>query len=77
MEHRHLMKRPKYKDDWSYSFGNEVGRLYQGMPGQNDGTNTMFFTEKDEVPSDRKKDVTYGNFSLMVDRRRMKSTFQD
>ena len=66
------MKRPKYKDDWSYSFGNEVGRLYQGMPGQNDGTNTMFFTEKDDVPWDRKKDATYSNFFSLCDRRRMK-----
>ena len=24
LEYRHLIKRPKYKDEWSYSFGNEI-----------------------------------------------------
>ena len=66
LEYWHLIKRPRYKDDWGYSFGNEVGRLCQGIPGQNDGTNTMFFIEKDEVSWDRKKDVTYGKIVCNV-----------
>ena len=32
LEYRHLMKNPKYKEIWGNSFGNEVGRLTQGMP---------------------------------------------
>ena len=30
------------------------------MPGQVDGTDTISFISKDDVPGDRKKDVTYG-----------------
>ena len=52
LEYRHLIERPEYKDDWGYSFGNEIGRLAQGMPGQNNGTDTLFFINKNEVPSD-------------------------
>ena len=43
LEYRHLIKRPKYKDEWGYSVGNEIGRLAQGMPGRNNETNTLFF----------------------------------
>ena len=46
LEYQHLIKRPKYKDNWGYSFGNKVGRPCQGIPGRNDGTNTMFFSSK-------------------------------
>ena len=66
LEYRHLIKRPKYKNEWGYSFGNKIGRLAQGMPGRNDGTNTLFFINKNEVPDDRWKDVTYGNFFCNV-----------
>ena len=52
-EYRHLNKRPEYKDGWGYSFGNEIGRLAQGMPGRNNGTDTLFFIKKSKVPSDR------------------------
>ena len=65
-EYRHLMKNDKYKEDWGHSFENEIGRLCQGMPGRNDGTNTMFFINKEEVPSDRRKDVTYGKINVNV-----------
>ena len=66
LEYRHLIKRPKYKDEWGYSFGNEIGRLAQGMPGRNNGTNTLFFIHKSEVPSDRWKDMTYGKIVCNV-----------
>ena len=52
-EYRHLMKNAKYKKIWGRSFGNEVGRLVQGMPGRIDkenGTNTMFFVRLVEIP---------------------------
>ena len=32
------------------------------MPGRVEGTDTMFFIKKEEVPPDRFKDVTYGKF---------------
>ena len=66
LEYRHLIKRPKYKDEWGYSVGNEIGRLAQGMPGRNNGTNTLFFIHKSEVPSDRWKDMTYGKMGVFV-----------
>ena len=59
LEYRHLIKHPKFKDDWGYSFGNEIGRLAQGMPGRNTGTNTIKFITKSEMPPDRWKDVAY------------------
>ena len=46
LEYRHLVKRPKYKQDWEYSFGNKIGRLCQGMPGRTNGTSTMHFIAK-------------------------------
>ena len=49
LEYRHLIKRPKYKKDWGYSFGNEIRRLAQGMTGRNTGTDTIFFIHKGEI----------------------------
>jgi len=60
LEYRHLIKRPKYREAWKHSFGNEIGRLAQGMPGRNTGTDTLFFIHKHEIPPDRWKDVTNG-----------------
>ena len=60
LEYRHLIKRPKYKEAWGYSFGNEIGRLAQGMPGRNTGTDTLFFITPDDIPKERWKDVTSG-----------------
>ena len=45
---------------WEKSFGNEIGRLAQGMPRQVDGTNTLCFIDEEKIPRDRIKDVTYG-----------------
>ena len=36
LEYHHPIGRPKYKKDWGVSFGNEIGRLSQGMPGRVD-----------------------------------------
>ena len=62
MEYRHLMKSPNYREVWGKSSRNKIGRLAQGMPGRVEGTDTMFFINKEEVPQDRFKDVTYGKF---------------
>ena len=59
LEYRHLIKNPKFKDDWGYSFGNEIGRLAQGMSGRNTGTDTIKFIRKSKMPADRWKDVSY------------------
>ena len=58
MEYRGLMKNPKYRKLWAKSYTKELGRLAQGMPGQVEGTNTIFFIPKKEVPIDRWWDVT-------------------
>ena len=47
------MKHPKYKDTWLKSFGTEICRLVTI-------TETIFLKRKDEIPHDRKKDITYG-----------------
>ncbi len=53
LEYRHLIKHLKYKDTWSQSFGKEIRRLATT-------TETIFFINKQEIPNERKGDVTYG-----------------
>ena len=60
MEYRHLLKNPKYREIWGHSYGNELGRLMQGMPGRVEGTNTLFAIRKEDIPAARWRDVTYG-----------------
>ena len=57
MEYRHLIKHPKYKQPWKYSFGNEIGRLAQGMPERNNGTDTIQFINKSDVPDRKWKEL--------------------
>ena len=64
MEYRHLMKSPKHATEWQKSFSNELGRLAQGIAGRETGTNTIFFITHDQVPPDRRKDVTYGRICV-------------
>ena len=64
LKYRQLMTRPQYKEVWGKSSGNEIGRLAQGIPGRVDGTDTIFFVEKQDVPCDRMKDITYGKFCV-------------
>ena len=63
LEYRHLIKRPKYKEEWGTSFANEIGRLCQGIDGRAVGTDIMCFIDKSKVPRDRVKDVTYGKIN--------------
>ena len=62
LEYRHLRQHPKYKDKWNTSAANEFGRLAQGVGGRVKGTNTVFFIHKKDIPADRFKDCTYGQF---------------
>ena len=50
---------PNTKEIWTKAGANEFGRLAQGVGRQIDGTNTIFFVHKHEIPQDRLKDVTY------------------
>jgi hypothetical protein len=47
-------------------YGNELGRLAQGMPGQTKGMDTTFFIPQHKVPKKRAKDVTYGLITCLV-----------
>ena len=59
LEYRHLAKHPRHRETWRPAFGKEIGRLAQGLPGVTDGTDTIDFIPKSEVPSDRMRDCTY------------------
>jgi hypothetical protein len=66
MEYRQLIAHHTMRTTWMHSYGNEIGRLVQGMPGRNTGTNTIIFIKKNQVPKDRAKDVTYGLITCLV-----------
>jgi hypothetical protein len=66
LEYRHLIANPTTHATWIYSYGNKIGRLAQGMPGQNTGTNTIHFIPWDGVPRERSKDVTYGLITCLI-----------
>ena len=53
------MEKGKYRDIWSTSLANELGRLAQGIRNVK-GTNIILFISKSEIPMDRLKDITYG-----------------
>ena len=66
LEYRHLIQCPKRKTEWGHSFGNEVGRIAQGMPGRNEGTDTLSFIDKDEIPMERWKDIAHSRIVCNV-----------
>jgi hypothetical protein len=57
MEYMALMKDPRLQQLWKRGFGNEVGRLFQGIRDI-PGTNTCFFIKLTNIPKDRQ--ITYG-----------------
>ena len=60
LEFRHLMKSEKYREVWGDGYGNEVGRLAQGREKTGlAGTDTLFFIRYEQIPADRRRDVTY------------------
>ncbi|KAL7530483.1 LOW QUALITY PROTEIN: hypothetical protein ACHAXR_003517 [Thalassiosira sp. AJA248-18] len=60
LQYHRLIKHPEYREVWGKAYGKELGRLVQGIPGIVEGTDTLDFIRKDEIPFDRRKDVTYG-----------------
>jgi hypothetical protein len=59
LEYLQLIKSNKYIPIWTRSFDNELGRLAQGILGnQVESTNTTFFIGRNKVPAGLK--VTYG-----------------
>jgi hypothetical protein len=57
MEYKALMKDPQLQPLWTQGFGNECGRLFQGIRDIA-GTDTCFFIKLTSIPKDRK--ITYG-----------------
>jgi hypothetical protein len=57
MEYIALMKDPVLQPLWKRGFGNEVGRLFQGIRDIQ-GTNTCFFVELTKIPKYRQ--IIYG-----------------
>jgi hypothetical protein len=57
MEYSALMKDTRLQPLWTRGFGNECGRLFQGI-GDIPGTDTCFSIELKNIPEDRK--ITYG-----------------
>ncbi len=62
LRYQQLITHPKYREAWMHSSANEFGRLAQGVGGQIQGTNTIFFIHKHQVPVDRWRDITYAKF---------------
>jgi hypothetical protein len=56
MEYSSFMKDPHQQPLWTRGFGNECGRLFQGIRDI-PGTNTCFFIDLKHIPNDRK--ITY------------------
>ncbi len=61
MEYRHILINLKYREIYKPAYGKELGRLAKGIPGIFKGTDTIVFINKNKVPTDRWKDVTYGH----------------
>jgi hypothetical protein len=57
MEYSALIKDPHLQPLWTRGFGNECGRLFQGIRNI-PGTDTCFFIKLKNIPKDRK--ITYG-----------------
>ena len=67
LNYRQLLRNSKYREAWSLSSANEFGRLANGIGGRiKNPTNTIEFIFQHEVPTDRMKDVTYGQFVCTV-----------
>ena len=67
LNYRQLLRNEKYREAWSLSSANEFGRLANGIGGRiKNPTNTIEFIFQHEVPTERMKDVTYGQFVCTV-----------
>ena len=53
-------KNPKLRLFWIKYFANEIVRLYQGVDGRVEGTETIFFLSHNSIPEKRRKEVIYG-----------------
>jgi hypothetical protein len=67
LNYRQLTRSTKYREAWSLSPANKFGRLANGIGGRiKNPTNTIEFIFQHKVPTERMKDVTYGQFVCTV-----------
>jgi hypothetical protein len=67
LNYRQLMRSTKYRQAWSLSSANKFGRLANGIGGRiKKPTNTIEFIFQHKVPTERMKDVTYGQFVCTI-----------
>ena len=67
LEHCQLQKHPAYKEVWDKLYANKLGRLCQGVGTNSDnpstkrieGTDTFCVIHYQDIPADRRLDVTY------------------
>jgi hypothetical protein len=70
LNYRQLINSLKYKNVWSLSAAHEFGQLEKGIRGRiKNPTNTIEFIFQHDVPADRMKDITYGQFVCLVRQR--------
>ena len=60
LQYRHLIACKEYCKVLGNGVAKEVGCLAQGLDGVVEGTNTLDFIQKEEVPHDCYRNVTYG-----------------
>ena len=60
LEYLHLISWPQFREAWGKSYGNELGKLAQGIPRRVDGTNTIVFIHKQTILNNRFKYCTNG-----------------
>ena len=66
LEYRQLRQHPDFHKVWNESYSNELGRLCQGIGTSPDGTgkrvkgtDTFFLIRFEDIPADRRKEITY------------------
>eukprot|EP00956_Cyclotella_meneghiniana_P014711 scaffold22143_cov41-Cyclotella_meneghiniana.AAC.2 len=63
LNYQQLLRHPDYKMDWSLSSANKFGRLARQIKNP---TNTIKFVRYEDIPKERRKDVTYWQFVCTV-----------
>jgi hypothetical protein len=67
LQYRQLLRHPQLKQAWTKSSANEFGRLAKGVGGRiKNPTETIRFIKYEDIPKNRRKDVTYGSFVCSV-----------
>jgi hypothetical protein len=76
LEYYHLIANQTTRATWQHLYGNEIGRLAQGMSGCNTGTNTIVFIKKNQVPQNRAKNATYRLITCLIRPEKMRNQIE-